>query len=48
MRVETTTCVYNEEFLIPFYLNHYSWVDRINILFDVDTNDKSLKQILYW
>jgi hypothetical protein len=25
------TCWYKEEFLSPFFLNHYSWVDRITI-----------------
>lgn len=42
MRIETLTCVYNEEFLLPFYLKHYSWVDRINILFDTASSDNSL------
>lgn len=46
MRVETITCVYNEEFLLPFYLQHYSWVDRVNIIFDIDTNDASLRRIV--
>lgn len=41
MRIETITCFYNEEFLLPFYLKHYSWVDRMNFLLDSDTNDGS-------
>ncbi len=32
---------YNEEFLAPFFLNHYSWVHRIHILLDADTNDST-------
>lgn len=41
-RFETITFVYNEEFLLPFYLNHYSFVDRFNIIFDQDSNDRTL------
>lgn len=32
MIVEIITCWYNEKFLAPFFLNHYSWADRITIL----------------
>jgi SAM-dependent methyltransferase len=32
---------YNEEFLAPFFLNHYSWADKIHILLDADTNDRT-------
>jgi hypothetical protein len=32
---------YNEEFLAPFFLNHYSWVNKIHIILDVDTNDNT-------
>ena len=41
MRIETITCVYNEQFLLPFYLRHYHWTDRMNILFDTDSDDLS-------
>lgn len=41
MRVELITMWYNEEFLAPFFLNHYSWVDRIHILLDTDTDDRT-------
>lgn len=41
MRVELITMWYNEEFLAPFFLNHYSWVDKIHILLDADTNDNT-------
>ena len=41
MRIETITMAYNEEFLLPFYLRHYAWTDRMNILFDTDTRDGS-------
>lgn len=32
---------YNEEFLAPFFLNHYSYADQITIILDADTNDNS-------
>lgn len=41
MKVELITMWYNEEFLAPFFLNHYSWVDKIHILLDVDTDDNT-------
>jgi hypothetical protein len=41
MKVELITMMYNEEFLLPFFLNHYSWVDEIVVLYDKDTNDNS-------
>ena len=42
MRIETITCVYNEEFLLPFYLKHYDFVDRFNILYDMKSDDKTI------
>lgn len=42
-RYETVTFVYNEEFLLPFYLKHYSFADRLNIIYDVDSNDRTLE-----
>jgi hypothetical protein len=41
VKVELITCMYNEEFLAPFFLNHYSWVDRITILLDSATDDNT-------
>jgi hypothetical protein len=43
MKVELITVWYNEEFLAPFFLNHYSWVDKIHILLDADTDDNTEK-----
>lgn len=43
MRVETLTFVYNEEFLLPFYLKHYDFVDRMNIAFDISSTDRTLE-----
>ena len=42
-RFETITFVYNEEFLLPFYLKHYDFVDRFNIIYDTDSFDKTLE-----
>src|SRR3990170_5792830 len=41
MKIELITMWYNEEFLAPFFLNHYSWVDKIHIILDADTNDNT-------
>jgi hypothetical protein len=43
MRIETITFVYNEEFLIPFYLKHYDFVDQFNICYDIRSTDRSKK-----
>lgn len=45
MRIEVITMWYNEEFLAPFFLNHYNNTDQINILLDSDTNDKTLEVV---
>ncbi len=45
IKVEIITSVYNEEFLLPFFLKHYSWVDKINIIYDQDSNDNTLQII---
>ena len=42
MFVELITMWYNEEFLAPLFLNHYSWVDKIHIFYDQDTNDRTV------
>ena len=39
MNIQLITMWYNEEFLAPFFLNHYSWVDTIHIILDADTDD---------
>jgi hypothetical protein len=35
--------MYNEEFLLPFFLKHYDWVDKINVIYDQDSTDQTLK-----
>lgn len=41
MEIEILTTWYNEEFLAPFFLKHYNYVDRIYVLLDSDTDDKT-------
>jgi len=45
MKIEVITMVYNEEFLIPFFLKHYGFADKIHILLDTDTTDQTLNKI---
>lgn len=45
MNIEIITAWYNEEFLAPFFLNHYAFADRIHILLDADTDDNTLREI---
>jgi hypothetical protein len=39
--IEIMTMWYNEEFLAPYFLNHYRDIDLIHIFIDSDTNDKT-------
>jgi len=56
MRIEIITVWYNEEFLAPFFLNYYKYVDKIHVIIDVNTTDKSEKicskydnvQVIHW
>lgn len=41
MNVQLITMWYNEEFLAPFFLHHYDWVDKIHIILDADTSDST-------
>lgn len=40
--VEIISTWYNEAYLAPFFLRHYSWADRITIFYDRDTTDETL------
>ncbi len=42
MIVNLITFMYNEQFLLPFFLKHYDWVDKINVIYDQDSNDMTL------
>ena len=41
MKVEVITMMFNEEFLVPFFMGHYSWVDKIKVFIDADTTDNT-------
>lgn len=41
MRVEVITMMYNEEFLAPFFMGHYSWADKVKVFIDSDTTDNT-------
>lgn len=41
MKIEIITTWYNEEFLAPFFLEHYNYADRISILYDQDSSDNT-------
>jgi len=43
MRVELVTFMFDEVFLAPFFFKHYAWADKINVLLDEDTTDKTLE-----
>jgi len=41
MKISVITVLYNEEFLLPFFLSHYNWADEIRVLLDSDTTDRT-------
>lgn len=41
MKIDIVSAVFNEEFLLPYFLKHYSFANKIHILLDQDTNDRS-------
>lgn len=43
--VEIISVWYNEEFLAPYFLKHYDWVDLITIFYDQDSTDGTLDLI---
>lgn len=43
MRIETITFAYNEEFLLPYYLKHYNFLDKLNIFYDSESTDSTLE-----
>ena len=47
MRIGIVTMCYNEEDILPYFMNHYlPYVDEIRVLYETDTNDMS-RNILY-
>ena len=43
MTIEIITMWYNEEFLAPLFLRHYSYADKITLFYDRDTSDNTLE-----
>ncbi len=41
MKIAIVTMWYNEAFLAPFFLGHYSYADKIHLLLDADTDDNT-------
>lgn len=41
MKVEVITMMFNEEYLAPFFMGHYSWADKIKVFIDSDTTDNT-------
>ena len=42
MKIAAVTMVYNEAILLPYFLSHYSYLDKIYVLYETDTTDDSL------
>jgi hypothetical protein len=40
MKIEVITTWYNDAFLAPFFLRHYSYADHIRVMVDADTEDR--------
>ena len=45
MKVQILTNWYNEEFMAPLFLIHYSWADLITIVLEPSTNDGTREEI---
>lgn len=39
MKIEVITMLYNDLFLVPFFLKHYSYADHIRVMMDFETED---------
>jgi coenzyme F420-reducing hydrogenase beta subunit len=42
MKIAAVVMVYNEELLLPLFLNHYNYLDEIHVLYETDSNDGTL------
>ena len=45
MKVHVLTNWQNEEWLAPLFLHHYSWADKITIVLEPSTNDRTREEI---
>jgi hypothetical protein len=43
MKIQVLSFMYNEEYLLPFFLKHYDWADQINVIYDQDSSDRTLE-----
>jgi len=43
MKIEVITMWFNEEFLAPLFLDHYRFANKIHVIVDTDTTDKSVE-----
>jgi len=41
MKIEVVTAWYNEQILAPLFKRHYAFANRIHVLFDVDSDDRT-------
>lgn len=42
MKIVTLTAIYNEAFLLPFYLRHYEWCDEHYFLYETNSTDRGI------
>ncbi|MHB8138587.1 MAG: DUF4915 domain-containing protein [Smithellaceae bacterium] len=42
-KIAAVTMVYNEAFMLPYFLHHYQYLDEIHVLYETDTTDESLE-----
>jgi len=45
LKLEVITMWYNEAFLAPLFMNHYSFANKIHLFYDQDTTDNTLEII---
>lgn len=42
MKIAAVVMAYNEELLLPLFLRHYAYLDEICVLYETDSNDRTL------
>jgi 2-polyprenyl-3-methyl-5-hydroxy-6-metoxy-1,4-benzoquinol methylase/uncharacterized coiled-coil protein SlyX len=43
IKIAAVTMVYNEAFMLPYFLRHYQYLDKIHVLYETDSTDDSLE-----
>jgi GT2 family glycosyltransferase/SAM-dependent methyltransferase len=46
VKIAAVTMVYNEAFILPYFLRHYSYLDEIHVLYETDSTDESLEILM--